>query len=45
MVWAGIPVVPNCPTLPAMMWNGLSTSRAKILVTVFWTATHQRCGA
>ena len=22
---------------PAMMWNGLSTSRAKVLITAFWT--------
>ena len=42
---AGSPEVPNGPTFPAMMWNGLSTSRAKVRLTVFWTATHQRCGA
>ena len=44
---------PDCPTLterevarrPALMWNGLSTSHAKVLITAFWTATHQRCGA
>jgi hypothetical protein len=25
----------HCPTLPALMWNGLSTSRANVLITVF----------
>ena len=36
---------PDSGTLPALMWNGLSTSRAKLLPTALLAATHQRCGA